>query len=177
MEWLCGSAPEKNVQFHVNFNWFSSEIDRDYNISSERFLILDVLEDSIHAGIDKRKLLVAILITLRRSEEKNCSNQSMVLDLFSKKEWKKESKWKTHEQTKSKWKHLKRTFHLSHLIEIPAVDNETWNWCLKSCKWNFDWEQRIDDDNETCMWWKVTTTFQYQTVFSFKRFEIIVIVV
>lgn len=70
MEWLCGSAPEKNVQFHVNFNWFSSEIDRDYNISSERFLILDVLEDSIHAGIDKRKLLVAILITLRRSEEK-----------------------------------------------------------------------------------------------------------
>lgn len=121
MEWLCGSAPEKNVQFHVNFNWFSSEIDRDYNISSERFLILDVLEDSIHAGIDKRKLLVAILITLRRSEEKTVWTNRWHSICFRRKSEKKESKWKTHEQTKSKWKHLKKTFHLSHLIEIPLT--------------------------------------------------------
>lgn len=152
MEWLCGSA-----QFRVHFNWFSSEIDRNITTSTvnDIFLpFLDVLEDSIYFGIGDRKLLVAILITLwRRQRKKNCVNRSMVFDLIFEERLKKKrvnDKWETNERTnkqKVNWKHLKKTFHLSHLIEIPAIDNETWNWCLKSCKWNFDREQRID------RWW------------------------
>lgn len=52
-------------------------------------------------------------------------------------------------------KHLKKTFHLSHLIEIAAADNELKVVVKKSCKWNFSiWEQWIDDIKLECEKWQ-----------------------
>lgn len=143
-------SPEKkrSVSCECHFNWFSFQISSLIAITTSSVNDLSfwiVLEEFIYFGIDKTKLLAVILITLRKRAKKTVRINRWHSICFRRKSEKKRVNEKLNEQIKTKRKHLKKTFHLSHLIEIPAVDNETWNWCLKSCKWNFDWEQCIDD--------------------------------
>lgn len=65
-------SAEKNVQFYVNFNWFSSEIDRDYNIGSDRFFVLDV------------RLRISLIL------ESIVENSCWQLQLHCEDEWKKD---------------------------------------------------------------------------------------